>query len=202
MSNFHLPVRDEAEICADVMPRPANLLAVIIVIMVVIVCGGLVACVWIHFRSELNKYEMSTEVLTEELNTAENQVAALTRVVTDQHRDIAEVRKYLTKIKKERNEYRDIVSSLPGVKIPIGKAAKAPRIDAVVTACKKEIKFVVLNVGSEHSVKTGYYFTIFDGGNFVAQVEVEKVLQRLCSTKVIFSTGEIREGMAATTRYY
>jgi hypothetical protein len=188
MSNLNLPVQDESEICADIPPKPANLLAVIIVIMVVIICGGLVACAWIHFRSELNKYKTSTEALTEELNASENRVA--------------ELWERINKIRKERNEYRKIVTSLPGVKIPIGKAAEAPRIDAVVTAYKKQGRFVVLNVGSEHGVKTGYYFTIFDGGNFVAQVEVEKVLMRLCSTRVIFGTGEIREGMQATTRLY
>ncbi|TET37776.1 MAG: hypothetical protein E3J72_05245 [Planctomycetota bacterium] len=144
-------------------------------------------------------------IALKEKDTAENQVAALTRVVTDQHRDLAEVRQYLTKIKRERNDLRLQIEALRRIGIPVEMLAKRgamPQIDAVVTSYKEPVRLVVLNVGSEHGVRTGFYFTIFDGGNFVAQVEVEKVMPRLCGTRVIFSTGPIREGMQATTRLY
>jgi hypothetical protein len=144
-------------------------------------------------------------IALKEKDTAENQVAALTRVVTDQHRDLAVLRKHNASVKRERNDLRLQIDALRRYGIPVEMLVKRmamPRIDAVVTAYKEPVRLVVLNVGSEHGVQTGFYFTIFDEGNFVAQVEVEKVMPRLCGTRVIFSTSDIREGMAATTRLY
>ncbi|TET36938.1 MAG: hypothetical protein E3J72_07430 [Planctomycetota bacterium] len=175
MSDAHHPAGAEPEISSAVMPKTPNLFAAVIVIMVIIICGGAVACVWIHYRSELEKHRESVGELTERLEKAE----------------------------KERDNYKIRIDALMGMGIPIeisGNIPQVPQIDAVVTAYKEAVRLVVLNVGSEHGVKTGYRFTIYDGGNFVAQVEVEKVMPRLCGTRVIFSAGDIREGMAATTR--
>ncbi|MHC4660660.1 MAG: hypothetical protein ACYS8W_03130 [Planctomycetota bacterium] len=147
------------------------------------------------------------KIALKEKDTAENEVAALTRLVTDQHRDLSELRKYMTTVKAQRNDLKLQIDALRRVGIPVDqlvKQRKQPEIEAVVVAYKEDVKLVVLNVGVEHDppVQTGYTFTIFDRGDFVAQVEVEKVMPRFCGTRVIFSQAPIREGMQATTRLY
>ncbi|TET36940.1 MAG: hypothetical protein E3J72_07440 [Planctomycetota bacterium] len=261
MSDFYDSDQVEPDIGADMQAKPSSLLAVVTVIMVTLISGGLAACAWIHYHSELEEKSKAAGELSERLkttvkarnhfrkrfvnalkekDTAENQVAELTRVVTDQNRqwkeirqclsktkkelnkkldtaenhvvelvrkiidqrrDLAELSKYFNAVKRELNEYKDKQRLPPKPGIPVDDLVKKiPKIDAVVTLYRKGAGLVVLNAGKNDGVEPGCCFTVFNNSDFVAQIEVEKVMPRLCGCRVMFSTGEIEKGMTATTR--
>ncbi|MHC4661340.1 MAG: hypothetical protein ACYS8W_06590 [Planctomycetota bacterium] len=129
----------------------------------------------------------------------------LERVLADQQKDIAELRKYLEKVKAERNDLMLQHKALVRIGIindSLEGDRNTPDIQAVVVGYKKDISLIVIDAGEIHGIREGHKFAIFDRGNFVAQAEVEKVLPRFCGCHIIYSQSEIKEGMQATTRLY
>ncbi|MHC4661341.1 MAG: hypothetical protein ACYS8W_06595 [Planctomycetota bacterium] len=192
----------------DIPPQAqGNILPWLVVLIVIFISGGAVAGIFIHLNAKLRRAEAEMQekfsTLLEEKAALEKDLAALTRLVTNQHRDLSEIRKYLSTVKYQRN---DLLKQLEAIRKnglsadSLVRGTNQPAIDGIVAAYKADVKLVVINVGKEHGVREGYTFTIFDGEDFVAQVEVEKVMPKLCGCRVIFRQPEIKEGMKATTR--
>jgi hypothetical protein len=82
------------------------------------------------------------------------------------------------------------------------KAGPAARpIDGLVTAVKPDANLVVLSIGREQKVETGYEFTISRGDKFIGKVKVLKVFPDLSGAEVLYTKEgeEIQQGDKATT---
>lgn len=63
--------------------------------------------------------------------------------------------------------------------------ATQPQIDGQVLAVKPDANLVMLSVGSQQGVKAGYQFTISNGDQYVAKVQVDRVYPDMCSAKIV-----------------
>ncbi|MHC4504098.1 MAG: tetratricopeptide repeat protein, partial [Planctomycetota bacterium] len=76
---------------------------------------------------------------------------------------------------------------------PVERSAKA--IFTKVVAVRPEVNLVMLSVGSDDGVKTGYRFTITRGERRIGTVEVEKVFADMSSARIIEAWKDaIKEG--------
>jgi hypothetical protein len=78
----------------------------------------------------------------------------------------------------------------------------APPIDGVVKAVDGEEKLVVLSVGRDDKVETGFDFTIYRGDEFLGKVKVIKVYPNLSGARILFTKdgATLQPGDKATTR--
>lgn len=138
-------------------------------------------------------------------NTAENQVARLTKLLMDTRRDLHDLRKEYVVTRRTLNEKKLVLQKLRDYGIPVEKIVllvPPPPIDGHVAAYDPPTRLVLLNVGKQQGVEEGYEFTIYRGTRFIARVKVEKVLPDMCGARVIFEVAKIQKGDLAATRLH
>lgn len=117
---------------------------------------------------------------------------------------IEELSKELNETKKSYDDVASVVARLkdlyPKIHSAITISRPAPAIDGVVVAVDPEAKMVVLSVGAEDKVESGFNFTVSRGDKLIGKVETTKVTSDLAGAKVIYTTGDIQVGDQVTTR--
>ncbi len=122
---------------------------------------------------------------------AENQVARLLSIKNSLEKDLTELRKEYVVTRQSLSDKELILNQLEAQNIHVadivaGEVVKP--IPAEVLAVMDDIQpaLVLLSVGGNEGVKTGYEFTIYRGNEFVARVVVEKVLPNRAGARVQF----------------
>jgi len=86
----------------------------------------------------------------------------------------------------------------------LGLTPDQPLIEAKVLAVKAEVQLVMLSVGSNNGVKTGYHFMVSNGATYKGTVQVDKVWADMCSARIILTPKDnnilIDKGDDARTR--
>lgn len=147
-------------------------------------------------------HEKYNEVMAQK-NTAENQIARLTRMLMDTRRDLSDLRKDYVKTRSELNDSKLVLQKLRDFGIPVEKIVllkPPPAIEGKVLAYHGPTRLVLLSVGRQDEVEEGYEFTVYRGTRFIARVKVEKVLPDMCGARVIFEVAKIERGDEAATR--
>ncbi|MBF0245851.1 MAG: hypothetical protein HQL31_11390, partial [Planctomycetes bacterium] len=79
-------------------------------------------------------------------------------------------------------------------------------IHGKVMSVRPDVNVVLLSVGMKDSVKEGFRFTIYRGGEYIGKVQVESVYPQMASAKILVDMNakgkSIREGDNASTRVY
>jgi hypothetical protein len=138
-------------------------------------------------------------------NTAENQVARLTKMLLDTRKDLSDLRKDYVACRDDLNDKKLIIQKLNDFGIPVAKIVllkPPPPIDGEVVAYDPDTRLVLLSVGRQDKVEEGYEFTIYRGTRFIGRAKVEKVLPDLCGARVIFEVAKIQKGDLAATRLH
>lgn len=81
--------------------------------------------------------------------------------------------------------------------------ADGQRIDAKVLAVKPEVNLVMLSVGTNNGVQSGYHFIVSRKNQIVGTVQVDKVWPDMCSARMVGSNNleiQIEKGDTASTR--
>ncbi len=158
-----------------------------------------------QLTQERDYFQRKFQQIKAQKNTAENQVARLTRMLMDTRRDLSDLRKDYVSARKNLNNKKLILQKLRDFGIPVEKICllqPPPAIDAEVVAYDEPTRLVLLSVGRQDEVEEGHEFTIYRGQRFIGRVKVEKVLPDLCGARVIFEVAKIQKGDRAATRLH
>jgi peptidoglycan hydrolase CwlO-like protein len=154
---------------------------------------------------ERDFFQRKFQEIMAQKNTAENQVARLTKMLMETRKDLSDLRKDYVATRRELNDKKLIIQKLNDFGIPVEKIVRLqppPPIDGEVVAYDPPTRLVLLSVGRQDKVEEGYEFTIYRGTRFIARVKVEKVLPDLCGARVIFEVAKIQKGDLAATRLH
>lgn len=154
---------------------------------------------------ERDFFQRKFQEIMAQKNTAENQVARLTKMLMDTRKDLSDLRKEYVATRRDLNDKKLIIQKLRDYGIPVEKIVllkPPPPIDGEVVAYDEPTRLVLLSVGRQDKVAEGYEFTIYRGTRFIARVKVEKVLPDLCGARVIFEVAKIQKGDLAATRLH
>jgi len=110
-----------------------------------------------------------------------------------------------------RTEYKDSSEKVQSlellvkayeVKYPAIKSPLLPAIDAMVNAVDLDEKLVVLSVGRDDNVQTGFEFTVYRGDEYIGKVQVIKVYPNLAGARIVVlkDGAQIQRGDKASTR--
>ncbi|MHC4780126.1 MAG: hypothetical protein ACYTFG_16265 [Planctomycetota bacterium] len=79
-----------------------------------------------------------------------------------------------------------------------------PKIDGAVIGVSARVNLVVINVGEEDGVRTGFEFTIYRGTSYVGKLVVEKVYPRQAACRVIMdmTKDKVQQGDKVSTHVY
>ncbi len=154
---------------------------------------------------ERDFFQRKFQEIMAQKNTAENQVARLTKMLLDTRKDLSDLRKDYVATRRELNDKKLVLQKLRNFGIPVEKIVlliPPPPIDGEVVAYDPPTRLVLLSVGRQDKVVEGYEFTIYRGTRFIARVKVEKVLPDMCAARVIFEVAKIQRGDLAATRLH
>jgi flagellar biosynthesis chaperone FliJ len=119
--------------------------------------------------------------------------------------DVAEKERQLVTLSGERDNLRAQLDALVklGVDVPGLIGNNVPLIEGKVSAVGPNSSFVVLSVGQNESVKIGYAFDVYRGGDYIGRVVVDNVLPDSATARVTRKNAKGLEFQAmdnATTR--
>jgi predicted nucleic acid-binding Zn-ribbon protein len=100
--------------------------------------------------------------------------------------DVAEKERQLVALTGERDNMKAELDSLVklGVDVPGLIGNNVPLIEGKVSAVGPNSSFVVLSVGQNESVKIGYAFDVYRGGDYIGRVVVDNVLPDSATARV------------------
>ena len=158
-----------------------------------------------ELSTEKDRLAQEREVALNDKETAETQVARLTRIKNDLEGDLADLRKSYHDAEMKRDDLQGRIEQLieAGVNVhSLAAGEPVPTIEGTVTAVDKELGLMILSVGSDDKVEMGYEFTVYRGERYVGKVVVERVLSDMCGARVthLDKGAEIQAGDSATTR--
>lgn len=145
------------------------------------------------------------ETALRQRNTMMNNLARLTQIRNAYERDLSDLRKMYSKVRKDRNNKDMILAYLEDQGFHIATLVPhmgqmPPPLDSKVVQVSPELGLVLLSSGSDDGVKKGYEFTIYRADKFIAKVIVETVFNDLAGCRVTLEKSKVEEGDLATTR--
>jgi len=137
------------------------------------------------------------------INKLDETVAAQKAKVEELTAALEDLRTDYASLKEEKNEYQTMVTRLSeqGYRLP-GEAITG--VDAKIINVDMQYGLVVLNRGETHGVKVNYPFTVYRDMDYIAQVQVYEVHEKL--SLALLKKGSLVEGQQidvgddATTR--
>ncbi|HVR76607.1 MAG TPA: hypothetical protein VMT52_19920 [Planctomycetota bacterium] len=164
----------------------------------------------------LKAKDLAYQQIQEQLAKSRGELDAARTLASDALKSRDSMRLDLEKTNEElhvaRATYKELADNFDSLEINMNaamarypelkKAGPAARpIDGLVTAVKPDANLVVLSIGREQKVETGYEFTISRGEKFIGKVKVLKVFPDLSGAEVLYTKEgeEIQQGDKATT---
>ena len=125
------------------------------------------------------------------INKLDETVAAQKAKVEGLTAALEDLRTDYASLKEEKNEYQTMVTRLSeaGYRLP-GEAITG--VDAKIVNVDMQYGLVVLNRGDEHGVKVNYPFTVYRDTDYIAQVQVYEVHEKL--SLALLKKGSLVEG--------
>ncbi len=143
---------------------------------------------------------------------AENRRIEMEDELNDSRHQLAQMRKEKARLEKDLAHEAWVLQRLIDAGVPVndivytGVVQPTTPIKAKVVGVNNEVDLVLLSQGSDSKVKPGYQFIVFRGDKYIGKVEVEKVLPRMSSARILrdrLKQGEnIKEGDDAATAIY
>jgi hypothetical protein len=132
--------------------------------------------------------------------------------LNDSRHQLAQMRKEKARLEKDLAHEAWVLQRLIDAGVPVndivytGVVQPTTPIKAKVVGVNNEVDLVLLSRGSDDKVKPGYQFIVYRGAQYIGKVEVEKVLPRMSSARILrdrLKQGEnIKEGDDAATAIY
>jgi len=128
-------------------------------------------------QNEVNALNQRTE-MENELNQTKTQLAAILRDKRQMESDLAYMNARIEGLYLRGYDVAEILNEDP-------QASQPNLPGAVVVAVQPDLNLVVISKDAKHGVKPGFYFTVRRGGKFIALCQVEKVLDDMCSARIL-----------------
>lgn len=145
-----------------------------------------------------DKYLRDKESAEDERNRMEIQLSNL-------QGELSEKEKLLQRSQKELLEAKQIVRAVrdAGVNIPaLFKRAEPVDGQVVAVSSDPQVPLVMISVGRDRKVETGYQFTVYRGSQYIGRVTVETVYPDMSAARIIkeMTPRAIQRGDSVTTR--
>ena len=162
---------------------------------------------------EINKLKQNLEDANRNENEAVEKNIALQDLNSSQQQQIVSLTKKLNNTQDKLEEKNWTLKRLEEYGVPIStivlKKEKEPvkPIDGYVVAVKEGLNLIMLSVGKEDGVKSGYMFTLYRDGDYIGKAKVEEVYNDMCSALLIKkymnqNNLKVQEGDNASTKVY